>query len=426
MSTKPTNSRVKLTKTSVAQLAAPTTGQRFVRDSELKGFAVRITSGSKAFILEKRINGRVRRITLGRDGELTVAQARNRAQQLLGQIALGEDPVAARRRERARGVTLAEAYRDFLISRPRLSKATRLDYDRAFNVVLKGWQHRPLASLTGQMILNRHRTLAKSRGEHGANNYMRALRSIFNFAMDRYEDGTTGQPVLATNPVLMLTRTRSWYSVDRRQTLIKPHQLPAWYEALEAQRDNEHHRSMGDTVADFLLFILFTGLRRREAATLKWRDVDLKDNTFTVTKTKSRRPHSLPFSSFLQSLLIRRLGARTNEYVFPGYGGHGHLVEPKRQVRHIVEASGIPFTIHDLRRTFLTIADTLELSPYTIKRLANHSTQGDVTAGYIISDIERLRTPMERIEQFVLIAIGITESAEIVSLRSPRQQTTTP
>ena len=94
MSTKPHNAGVKLTKTSVTQIEPPETGQLFVRDCELKGFALRVTAaGSKAFILEKRVNGRVRRITIGREGELTVAQTRNRAQQLLGQIAMGEDPV---------------------------------------------------------------------------------------------------------------------------------------------------------------------------------------------------------------------------------------------------------------------------------------------------------------------------------------------
>ncbi len=118
MSTKAPNSRVKLTKTSVASLEPPLADQRIVRDSELRGFGVRITaSGRKSFILEKRIKGRVRRITIGRDGELTVAQARTRAQQLLGQIALGEDPVAKRRRELARGVSLTDAYQDFLKSR---------------------------------------------------------------------------------------------------------------------------------------------------------------------------------------------------------------------------------------------------------------------------------------------------------------------
>lgn len=407
MSTKAASSGVKLTKTSVEKLPLPATGQRIVRDNELRGFAVRITpGGTKAFVLEKRINGRVRRIPIGRFGELTVAQARNRAQQLLGEIALGEDPVAKRRRAKARSVTLAEAYAEFLKSRTRLSEATREEYDRTFTVVLKNWSNRPLESLTGQMILHRHRAVAAERGEQAANNHMRALRSVFNFAIDRYEDGT-GQPVLASNPVLILTRTRSWYPVDRRRTLIKPHQLPAWYAALEAQRDYEHPRSMGDTVADFLLLVLFTGLRRREAASLRWRDVDLADRSFTLAQTKNGKPHTLPFSDFLHALFTRRLGAQQNEYVFPGYGGRGCLNEPKRHVRHIVQTSGVPFTVHDLRRTFLTIADTLELSPYTIKRLANHSTNGDVTAGYIISDLERLRMPMGRIERYLLNAIGI-------------------
>src|SRR3569832_1569417 len=57
----------KLTKRHVDSLPAPASGQVFIRDSELKGFALRITSnGVKSFIVEKRINGKVRRITLAR------------------------------------------------------------------------------------------------------------------------------------------------------------------------------------------------------------------------------------------------------------------------------------------------------------------------------------------------------------------------
>lgn len=122
MSTKVHHPGVRITKSSLAKIAPPTNGQCFVRDTELRGFGVRITaSGLKSFILEKRVNGRVRRMTLGREGELTVAQARNRAQQLLGQIALGDDAVQKRRRERARQVTLDEVYTEFLRVRSQLS-----------------------------------------------------------------------------------------------------------------------------------------------------------------------------------------------------------------------------------------------------------------------------------------------------------------
>ena len=60
----------------------------------------------------------------------------------------------------------------------------------------------------------------------------------------------------------------------------------------------------------------------------------------------------------------------------------------------VEKQSGAKFMLHDLRRTFLTVADLLNISSYAIKKLANHKMTSDVTAGYIISDAERLREPM--------------------------------
>ena len=58
--------------------------------------------------------------------------------------------------------------------------------------------------------------------------------------------------------------------------------------------------------------------------------------------------------------------------------------------------------LHDLRRTFATIADSLTITQYTIKRLLNHKSGADVTAGYIISDFDQLREPTERIAARIL------------------------
>jgi hypothetical protein len=99
---------VKITKTVVDHLSPPTTGQHFLRDALLKGFAVRVTStGAKTFVLEKRIDGRTRRLTLGRYPDLTVEQARKEAQKQLGQIATGRDTVAEARKARRVRLTLA-------------------------------------------------------------------------------------------------------------------------------------------------------------------------------------------------------------------------------------------------------------------------------------------------------------------------------
>ncbi|MBN8521499.1 MAG: integrase, partial [Alphaproteobacteria bacterium] len=53
------------------------------------------------------------------------------------------------------------------------------------------------------------------------------------------------------------------------------------------------------------------------------------------------------------------------------------------------------------RRTFITIAESLEISAYALKRLINHRVT-DVTGGYIIVDVERLRSPVQKIEAFIL------------------------
>ncbi|PTQ86504.1 hypothetical protein C8R28_101080 [Nitrosomonas ureae] len=73
------------------------------------------------------------------------------------------------------------------------------------------------------------------------------------------------------------------------------------------------------------------------------------------------------------------------------------MIEPRRQVQKVTEFSGVIFTLHDFRRTFITIAENIDISAYALKRLVNHKMSSDVTASYIVNDVERLRRPMEQI-----------------------------
>jgi len=62
--------------------------------------------------------------------------------------------------------------------------------------------------------------------------------------------------------------------------------------------------------------------------------------------------------------------------------------------------------LHDLRRTFASIADSLDISAYVLKRLLKHKISGsDVTASYIINDVERLRKPMQQITDYILSVV---------------------
>jgi integrase len=115
-------------------------------------------------------------------------------------------------------------------------------------------------------------------------------------------------------------------------------------------------------------------------------------------------------------LLTRRQALAVNGYVFPGKDDTGYLIDPKRQIAKVIEVSTVVFTLHDLRRTFATVAEGLDIAGYTLKRLLNHTIHGDVTAGYIVTDVERLRGPMERISRFLCSAMGMGEPSNVVPL----------
>ncbi len=119
-----------LTKNNVDKIKLPQKStQAFYRDDNLKGFAVRITkNGIKSFIVEKSIHGKVKRITLGRYGELTVEQARKEAQKLLGKIAMGIDPIAEHQFAKVKSITLGAVFDDYLNTRKSLKPKTIYDY----------------------------------------------------------------------------------------------------------------------------------------------------------------------------------------------------------------------------------------------------------------------------------------------------------
>lgn len=411
---------MKITKLAVDKLDIPLsdkpgkTAQKRYYDDTLKGFGVRVTSGgTKAFFVEKLIKRKLCRITLGRYPELTVEMAKNEAKKLLGQIAMGIDPVAEKRTAQMREVTLNDVFNDYLQVRKSLKQTTITNYKQILNKAFSNWGDKPLISITKDKIAKQHEKLGNAHGEAYANLAMRVLRALFNFAAGQYED-SQGKSLITENPVKRLSQTRAWYRIERRQTFIKSHELAPWYEALE-QLTNV-------TLKDYLLLILFTGLRRQEAATLKWDQIDLKAKTLTVLDTKNHEPHTLPLSNFLLELLQSRKENRTNEYVFPGTGVAGHIIEPRKQMAKVTQLSDIHFTVHDLRRTFITIAESLDIPAYALKRLLNHKMNNDVTAGYIVADVERLRKPMQLITDYILKCMGIIKSAEVIAIQQEKME----
>lgn len=367
--------------------------QAFHRDSQITGFCLRVTSGGvKSFIVEKRIFGKVKRITIGRYGNITVEQARKEAMKFLGEVATGHDPIAEKKAKSVKRITLEEAFEDYLNTRNELRPATVKDYKQVLKTGFQDWKSKSLVDISKDMVELRHSELGKT-SKARANNAMRVLRAIFNHAKAKYED-SKGNPVIAFNPVDRLGQIRAWYKIERKRTLIKPHQLSDWYRAtmqLNLQ-----------TTRDYLHLVLLTGLRRSEASRITWSDIDFKAKTLEIPETKNHQVHTLPLSDFLFDLFERRFDERTSNYVFPSDTERGYLFNPKTAVKRVADLSGVPFTLHDLRRTFVTIAESLDIPGYALKRLLNHKDPNDVTAGYIVSNVDRLREPMQKITDFII------------------------
>ena len=389
--------RIKLSKRNIDAIPLVLEGgqPQFYRDSELTGFGLKVTGQNKIFIVERRVNGKPKRVTIGTYGAWTPDNARNQAQQILAEMARGELPTEKKRQERVRGVTLRQAFQDYIQIRT-LTPKTIKEYQRALELYVPDWADRPVTQITRHKVLERFQQLVTERGAATANAVMRGLRAILNFAQHHY--GTEERPLLRENPVLTLSHTRAWKRIPRRQGHLRPADFGPWVASVR-ELDNA-------TLRDYLLFLLFTGLRREEAASLTWEQVDLNNRMVTITNTKNHDPLELPLPEFLVDLLTRRqeeAGQAGSPFVFSSSGAKGYVQEPRKALGAVAKKTGVTVTVHDLRRTFMTIADSLDISAYALKRLVNHRTdRGDVTAGYIVSGVERLREPMERIAEEIL------------------------
>lgn len=253
---------MKITKSQIDRISSPASGQIIHWDDSLPGFGLRVTPSRTTYIAQGRVGGRTVRVTLGRHGPLTPDMARREAQKRLGQMAQGIDPNRRARAEKLAGVTLEEAYRAYIATKP-LALNTLRDYERAIRVGFNTWRAMPLPQITGGMVNRRFDEISKD-GPAKANQMFRFLRALLGWAMWRYghDDGT---PLVPSNPCEILGKLKRWHRIERRQRHIEPAKLKAFMAALvHSSEDCPHRRAVKDLCAVLVL----TGLREQEGCSL--------------------------------------------------------------------------------------------------------------------------------------------------------------
>lgn len=129
--------------------------------------------------------------------------------------------------------------------------------------------------------------------------------------------------------------------------------------------------------ADALRVRLLTGQRGGEVHSMRWADVDLEAAVWTIPSehAKNRRAHRVPLSTPVLELLKRRREASPEDEarVFPG------LYHQREDLREFSSVHAGTYRWHDLRRTVATRLAALGFPEETVGRVLNHARRG-VTA----------------------------------------------
>jgi integrase len=427
--------QMRLTEKTVATLPPPTDApQAYYWDTDLKGFGVVVGRTKKTFVASRRLGKKLVKTTIGTMGEphpdggpWNVAAARRRAWELLGAMAAGTHPNAARR-PHADGPTLRAAL-EFHIQRMERGENRRRKACSQRSIAttrgsvelhLAEYLDRPLVDLTADAITSVMEQIEEKTARRGGSNPANppgraaANRIIANVsAIWRSYDRRFGLPVV--NPASRLQQA----ALKPRETRIPDAEFADWY-AKVMKLENPVRR-------DLQLVALFTGIRSDGVRNLRWEDVDFDADLIQVARAKGDRPYSLPMVATVRKILERRKADNATSALLLPFGGDHGFVFPSlsRDLKRVIPVAevkerhqltnahgqvvrnedGEPVRVNTLpgihvsRRTFNSVAAEIGIDLETRETLMNHSGRGVNVKHYVQPErFDHLRECAERIE----------------------------
>jgi integrase len=361
--------KIRLTKTTIEAIES---GGRdlYAWDDQLPGFGVKVTpAAARIYLLKYRYRGAQKWLTIGRHGEITVAEARQRATALRGRIADGEDPAAARRA--IASPTIADLADRYLAEHAEPHKKPRsVDEDRR-NLRL---HIRPalgplkVADVTRQEILKLHHEMRQTPG--AANRVMALLSMMFGLAEE------WGWRPEASNPCRRIKK----FKERSRNRFLTGEELQRLGQALAtAEHDGEHPAAIA-----VIRLLVLTGCRLSEITTLEWPFVDFERSCLRLPDSKTGAKVVRLGAPALD--LLSKLPRFDSSFMFPvarqGRGGPGHFVGVNHVWQRIRAKAGLgDVRLHDLRHTFASWAVMGGTTLYVTGALLGHR-QPQTTAKY--------------------------------------------
>lgn len=409
--------KAKLTKRTI-DAAKPAASEYMLWDTEVRGLGLKVRpSGRKMFMLFYRTaDGTQRKPKVGAYGQITLAQAREIALDMLNDVRAGKDPSGARRNAR-QAPTVEEACDRFVREHAKLKKPlTCAQYEGLIDRYVKpALGSRKVASIRHDDVARVVHSVGKTH-PIAANRLRAMLSKLFNLC-EKWGWRPTG-----SNPCAHIER----YSEQKRHRDLSELELARLAKVLIAAEtppdpyakgpDGEpaQDRSENPRAVGAIRLLLFTGCRRNEVLRLKWSEVDLERGLLRIGDSKTGAK-IVPLNQAAREVLEAQPRMVGNPYVFPSARKPGKPLHDVKRVwdRIRTRAKLEDMRLHDLRHHFASTAAASGLSLPLIGRLLGHRTP-TTTARYA----ELADDPARRASEAVGEALSTAMEADAKAKKS--------
>lgn len=368
---------ITLTEALLQRLSA--TDGRILRDKILCGFCLKVNKRSRTFIVATSVQGKQFRMTLGRWPLLGVEDARSLAVKVLRDCRAGIVPL---RKAESSLPLLRDAIKAYCEAK-RLKISSYKRYYSILRTHFRDWMDSSVSSIASKQFFETCHYFGQNNGS--------AIVEVgrgFIGALVKYLNAVYGLNLTSPFGNLAAAGLLPKHSKPRLRRL-KECDLPTWRIAVYKMPDKQR---------DFLLLVLFTGLRRNECANLKCCEVDLIDGIITIPETKNGKVHTLPITNIMRDILVRRCeGLGNNEKLFSGVSAD-HLW-------NMAMRNGAPrFMLHDLRKLIATVGERLAVGDTIMRRILNHTEHKSDTLHrhYVSLDVIDIAASLERMQIYLI------------------------